>query len=482
MRYLNLYLPVLALIYSGFFQVVYGQVDDKLLLSPIQLQEDFFLLRKNLEEVQPGLYTYTPKHQLEAIFDSISNQLDRPMSPIDFYRTLVPILKPLGNNHTNIFPPKTYDQSLVSGRLRFPFRFYLRMDTLFVFEDASHEQLLRVGTVIRTVNGENALDLIEKMKNFYTRDGYNESSANWYLSIGFSKRYAYYFGTPDSYTIGYLDKDGAEQEVEIKALTFDEIKANQRRLSLPDLFPKEENYVYKDLGGIAYLKVKSFEPPKALAFMRFLSKSFREIQKNQPQALILDVRNNAGGFPEATYMLLRYLIKEKIKPVIAEYARVKTLPNPEYYVKDQFFNHFNKQKLLWKNNRYEVKRADKTRLKPRSNAFHGKLYVLINERCFSATGEFLGQVQSHTDAVFVGVEAGGNPVTQAASDLFTLILPHSKLEVIIPGIKTEMHVHIKNTGHGVQPDVEIIPRVEDILAGRDVQLTWILQEIKRNRK
>lgn len=467
-----IFLTVLALL---------SQAEEREILSVKELQEDFHILRTNLETVHPGLYTYTPKEKLDSMFEEIYRQLDRPMTTLELYRKLVLILPPLGNNHTDIDPPKSYDQSLLEGRLRFPFRFLLRKDTLFVLEDASNEQALKPGTVITKVNGKGALSLIAEMKRYLRTDGYNESTANWYLAIGFSKRYAYYFGTPDRYQVAYLDTQGIEQEVEIKAVPYADIKANQARFSLPDLFPKQENYVYKNLEGVAYLRVRSFQPEKALPFIRFLSKSFAQIKKDQPKALILDVRNNGGGFPEAANRLIRYLIHETIQPALVEYAKVKEIPDPTHYEKEMFFKHFKKQPLVWRNGRYEVKGAGKVKLRPRANAFQGNLYVLINASCFSATGEFLGQVKTHTNAIFVGVEAGSNSVTQVANDLLILTLPHSKLKVQLPVIKSIMRVNYENTGHGVEPDVEIHPTVEDLVKGRDVQLAWILEDIRRNK-
>ena len=131
--------------------------------------------------------------------------------------------------------------------------------------------------------------------------------------------------------------------------------------------------------------------------------------------------------------------------------------------------------MKWDGQYYQVKGAARTKVKPASITFGGNLLVLINSRCASATTELLGQIASHCTATFLGEETGGNPVTQAASDLLTLVLPNSQLKVQMPMIRSVMNVSFENDGHGLQPDIPFRPSIEDVLEGKDTLLKLALK-------
>ncbi|MDW3645615.1 MAG: S41 family peptidase [Bacteroidia bacterium] len=445
-------------------------------LSVKQLQEDFQVFRGQLEKVHPGLYTYSSKEKLYGIFEEIKARLNEPMSQIDFYRALLPILRPIGNNHTEIQAPDAYNEQLINDLPRFPFRLYHDKAKLYVLEDLSREQEIGVGAVITRMNGRDILEIFEEMKALYRVDGFNESSPNWALSVVFSRKYAQFFGTPTSYDLEYVDQKGKKKRTTISGIPQIELQEAAQNLKTPNLFGHGEKYQFKFIEDVAYLKIASFQPEKARTYISFLKDSFKKIKEKGSQKLILDLRNNGGGYPEASYKLLAYLIKESIRPAILEYAKVDKIEDAQYYEKDFFFKHFHKQNLIWRNGRYEGKAAPKIQIKPEALAFDGELIVLINARSSSATGELLGQIKTHTNASFIGTEAGGNCVTQVASDLLTLVLPHSGIKVTLPAIKSLMRVNFENTGHGVQPDIEILPSVQDLWEERDVVLEKALEK------
>ena len=116
------------LFFTCFALSISAQKSDDL-IAVQDLKEDFQIFRHNLETVHPGLYEYTPKIVLDSIFDGIESNLTEPISSIDFYRRLLPLMRPIGNNHTDLEPSKNYIETLQKEALRFPFRFYFRKDS-----------------------------------------------------------------------------------------------------------------------------------------------------------------------------------------------------------------------------------------------------------------------------------------------------------------------------------------------------------------
>ena len=72
----------LVILIFGSFQC-FAQSDR--IISSQELQQDFWVYRKSLEEAHPGLYWYKTKTQMDSIFDSAREQLDQPMSERNFF-------------------------------------------------------------------------------------------------------------------------------------------------------------------------------------------------------------------------------------------------------------------------------------------------------------------------------------------------------------------------------------------------------------
>ncbi|MEM6343897.1 MAG: S41 family peptidase [Bacteroidota bacterium] len=278
-----------------------------------------------------------------------------------------------------------------------------------------------------------------------------------------------------NFELTFREADATLKTVTINALPMAQILAQKPSLDARNRLA-EEKYTFKLQDDIALLKVKSFQPEKALSYRKFLANAFKQLQDQKVQALLLDLRDNGGGYPEATWQLLRYLIDEPVQASLVEYAMVDQIPAPHDFEEEMFFKHFHRQKKVFVDSMFEIKGAQRI-LKPYKKAYRGPLYVLMNAASASATGEFLGQLKTHTEAVFMGEEAGSNPVSQSASDLLKLTLPNSKIRVVIPAIQSISRVDFPNDGHGIRPDVECIPSIESVLAGEDELLVKALQMV-----
>lgn len=138
-------------------------------------------------------------------------------------------------------------------------------------------------------------------------------------------------------------------------------------------------------------------------------------------------------------------------------------------------------KHVKKGNHYEIigRGVWKGEVKPAKNVFKGKVYVLMNGYCVSAAGEFIGHLKSLDRAVFIGEEAGGNPVIFTGGVSLPIDLPHTRITGTIPLQLVEMNVDLKNTGHGVIPDYDIKPSINEVLREEDIQMEFVLALINR---
>jgi C-terminal processing protease CtpA/Prc len=133
---------------------------------------------------------------------------------------------------------------------------------------------------------------------------------------------------------------------------------------------------------------------------------------------------------------------------------------------------------------YEIKgRGDWTgKIIPAKAVYQGKIYVLMNGYCVSAAGEFIGHLKNIKRSIFIGQEAGGNPVIFTGGVSLPIDLPHTRITGTVPLQLVEMNVTQKNNGHGVRPDYEIAPTISDIMEGKDVEMELALELIRKRQK
>jgi C-terminal processing protease CtpA/Prc len=111
--------------------------------------------------------------------------------------------------------------------------------------------------------------------------------------------------------------------------------------------------------------------------------------------------------------------------------------------------------------------------------YTGKVVVLIDEGCFSATDNLLACLADlHPNVVFVGRPSGGG--TGAPYEIATLT--HSKAVLTLCTMRIWSPHGRQIEGRGTQPSVAIRPSRADLLAGRDADLAAALEQAKNQSK
>jgi Peptidase family S41 len=101
----------------------------------------------------------------------------------------------------------------------------------------------------------------------------------------------------------------------------------------------------------------------------------------------------------------------------------------------------------------------------------GRLYVLVGALTFSAAMNNAAQFQDETQAILVGEQIGEKPNSYQEPRQFRL--PNSHLIVRASSLYYKFRQHGPNA---VTPDKTIVPTWEDVKAGRDPALDWVLAQ------
>jgi C-terminal processing protease CtpA/Prc len=313
--------------------------------------------------------------------------------------------------------------------------------------------------------------LMEKLAEFTFVDGYNENYSQYLSSQYLNTRYAYAIGLPEVYEIDYIKSDGNLANGLIQPIAWNE--------TVNEKTSKDEQNKYSFIinDSTAFLTINSFSIDSK-SFQKFLKKSFAKIRDIDIKFLVIDMRDNRGGSQKAANELLGYFIKETVRPIKEKYAVVDKLPYQEYFIKDNSFNYFHKEKLKKSEGKYVGVSDAEIKVSPKRKPFMGNLIFLINENCASATTSFLGQIKTHrTDALFIGRETLGNPAIVVADYIVSLVLPNSNIIVKIPLISSEKNVSFDNPKRGVVPDIEVTLSIEEIKLKSDKIMKRAKEEI-----
>lgn len=461
-----------------------------------KLLQDLEILESHLYQVHPGLFTYTPQEEFQAFFTELMSK-DEDLSPIEFYRSLLPLHSLIQNGHTFLIPPEDWSQAVEDKLPHFPFDIYPYENRLYILRNLSLAEKIQAGDELLSINGQNAYQVFIHLRNSWTRDGENRSFPTEIVSQDFSEFYANVLGTPDSFDI-QIKRAKKEENFTIEALPLAKLKElsehryqHEKRPWYNDNPGSPTNFKIKDGVGILYLPSFSIYQLKEdkIKYKAFFRKVFEELEEKNIENLIIDIRDNGGGHGDVAAELFSYLHEEDFYLLSEIYSKINSLKDKRNYEGVSFFLRLQMKLALKKieedqyvPKKFAAKRnhLSLTKHKASSPMYSGKLYILQGGWSFSASGMFTGLLKNYEKGIIIGEEAGGNPHTQVGDFEQMLVLPHSKVRIRIPLFYERMAVEFENTGRGLIPHHIIRPSIEDKLKGKDPLMDFTLKLIRKS--
>ena len=465
-------------------------------LDSIKAAEDFTVFQKILTEGHPALYEYISKDSLSHLFSSQRNKISDSTTDIDLYKSLVTITSPIGDGHLQLFAPNT----LKTESYYFPLILKI-IDSEFYTDTKDFG--IPIGSKIVEINEIKTATLLQKFKKYISSDGYNNTRKYRDIELKFGLYFAYEFGITKKFEIKYKTP-GSE---EIKSITLDAepfIRVRLRNAKRNSYFhPFHKNtdtiqyfedrisnknpYVYykKNL-KTAILVVNSFSGDIKI-FKSTLIKIFKEINKKKIEHLIIDVRNNDGGYRPNAIHLFSFITDNIFKQRTKEFVATLKIPEKDYVIKtlgdENLFlkAKFNQHPVI---DGWEIKFDElETIMVPEKNRFTGKVYVLTSGTTFSAGTEFVLNAKNDPEIMVLGEETGGGYYQHLGEFPVYYELPNSKIIMVISLEKIEHFVkdQFVTKGSGILPDKFISMHLNDLITGTDPLLKYLYQLIRVNK-
>jgi hypothetical protein len=430
-------------------------------LTAQQLQADFQLTRRALEEAHGGIYRYTPKAQLDLIFDDAAARLNRPMEAQEFQSMLAQAVAALRCGHTAVLPSPALKAAMARALL-LPLEVRLIKGRLYIERDFDGAGKL-AGREIVSVNGVAAGAIVERLTAAAPGDGFIATARAQRVARKFGEELYTQLGMQGRFTLGLR----AAPTVTLPGQT-------QAALKLAGAGRPPQRFVQLSLlddGKIARLQVFRFsDEDEDDEGKVILKKAFEKIAASGAQTLLLDLRDNGGGEDALGKRVFAHLVDAPFA-----YYEALTVKRPGL----SFAEHVEGPAgipagalKLRADGVYALAGHPNLGVQqPAAPAFKGKVIALINGRSFSTTAELITQLHDKKRATFVGEESGGAYHGNSSGNDAMLVLPNSGLRVVIPLVTYTLAVTGQHAnGRGVVPELEVTPTIGDYLGGRDVVL------------
>ncbi len=486
-------------------------------LKPVKdLQADVDFTYRKIKQIHPGLYWYISPAALDYKFDSLKKTIDRPMDSFDFFRKISPVVASIRQGHMSMTPPQPLMTKAETKAFRkkgdgpfSQFKFSSNDGKLYVVKNKSRNKTIQPGSEVVAINGIPAPSLIKEYTNWFTSDGHNKTFYKHKLDRLFGQFFTYQYGLQDSVTYQFRHADTLKT-VSIKRCVVDTAKTKMATAKKPltreekkKLRRYKSTYGYNALTGlynrslyfkdadssIAVMKIRAFSEGNP---GRFYDESFKKLKQHGTKTLILDLRDNPGGSVSEIAELYRHLADTTFIFTDPSEVVSKTSLLHSNFFRDggiitkvgklaaaPFFYSYMFLKVTHKDDgKYYFDMRSTTRPKPiATDAFKGKMYVIINGGSFSAACLLSSELKGSKRAFFVGEETGGAYNGTVAGILPIMTLPHSKINLRIGMMRIAPYYKSELDGRGIFPDKEIKPTLQDEITETDPELDWIMKDI-----
>lgn len=471
------------LVFLLFSQLLFGQDQEYpglRLLTEEQVLSDHQILVQALSSIHPNQYLFLSEDEMLNAQGEIIRDIEKGLSNDEFHIRIRNFLRKLGCGHSVAKPSAEWYSYVKQNSHLLPFKVYLLDGELFIQEAYDRDSLLERGWKILAIDDKKTEDIYRDMLSIQEKDGITNSYSNFRIEGLFTTYYLFLYGQKESYTLTVEKDNGLVESLTIYA-------GKRKQISKKD----EESYLFKSEMSNARFFIREEYPGTGIldidrfntkGYKKFYKDVFREIESRNIEHLILDLRDNGGGYFPNGNNLLKYLLNEKFymtfnrpklegkKPPEARLAFWSKMTNLMFsMMPDQ-----DKE-----DHRRNYSLSNKAKKKAH---FDGRLYVLTNGGTFSLGSYVSTYLKHHSPAFFIGSETGGGEFGSNAVITYHLTLPESGIRVDIPYYYLDHQIERdENFGYGVQVHHEISYTIAEKLGGRDKAFEKALELIEKQK-
>lgn len=464
-------------------------------LTKEQVIEDYNILKNVLTEGYPNLYEYNSESKWDSLFTNYEKEkLTIVKTTNDFYKSITELTNYARDGHLIVMRPQ-----LTSIPKLFPLLLKIIEKKFYTDTD---DFGIPVGSEIVSIDNIDAIELRRKFLKYAPSDGFSTGKKDRQIEREFGILHFYEFGAKETYQVKYKTPSDEVFTKNIKSQSFESIggrfvnrnsyfsiyhNATNNSEFVKNTIGKKEPFVYFiDSLNTAVLTMNSFQLDVE-KFREQLKAIFKNINRKKVENLIIDIRQNEGGYPLNSINAFSYIAHQPFKQQISSSVITSELPEENYsqnlvngYTYKTFFVKYYQNAQKKENEWILTTDENEAYMIPNKKGFKGKTYVLIGGKTFSAGSSF-ALFCKNQGITLIGKETGGSYYTQTGGYPMIYTLPNSKIKVLISFVKINRYTKDETVkkGSGILPDIEIPLTINDLIEGKDSQLDYVIKQINK---
>ncbi|KMQ70571.1 S41 family peptidase [Chryseobacterium koreense] len=262
--------------------------------------------------------------------------------------------------------------------------------------------------------------------------------------------------------------------------------------------PEIVNKLFSIKNNIAYIQIPAMVAKEDAPLLLEKINSFMESIRNDSKALIIDVRSNGGGTRDITYEFAKYFVHPDSIFVVNATKQRGLIPLSEENIESLHSRNLYSFSELDKQEQKSVTKFLKTfkpmyeldnkkyseyyfgllngkKLAKQSFYYNKPVYILANEKSFSAASVFVAVFKNIPNVKIVGVTTDGS---SGNSDRFEL--PNSEIRLKLSTMVSFQKDGKILDGYGTEPDIKIERDINQILWKSDTQIDKLRSIILKN--
>ena len=457
------------------------------------LRADAALLRRAYETLHPGLYRYRSKAEIDAAFAQLDHEFSQDRTLADAYLAIARLTTVVQCGHTypNFFNQGEDVAQALLQRPRVPFEFRWLDRRMVVTRSYADVPALQPGTEVLSIDGRPVAAILDGLMPYSRADGGNDAKRVRNLEVQGHGRYEAFdvyfplvFPRDESRPFALQvrsDPGGKVQSVLVPALA-----AAQRLVT--DGAPRGDSnpLSYGEVAtGVGLLRMPTWALYNSKwPWESYLDQLFVALSSKGIADLIIDLRANEGGLGVGDRILAHLTTRDLPAEPVVRKTRYRKVPDdlrPYLETWDRTFYDWGDSAVDLGDGFYRLTQYDNdpggSVVKALAPRYNGRVWVLIGAVNSSATFEFASAVNRGRLGTLVGQATGGNQRGITGGAFFFLRLPRTGIETDVPLIGQFPVSDRPLPDAGLEPDVYVAPRVEDIASGRDAELDEVLRRI-----
>ena len=400
-------------------------------------KDDLDDLGKKLIKTHPGIFKFTSEKDFINIIEEKKALITDHTTYGSYRWHCSEIIAIVNCSHTGMggFEP---ENAMLPNSLRFPVQTALIEGVLYVTDPLSNKHQIAKKDEITSINGTPIKELTNDIYEHISSQGLIKTTKRLFFNKWSTGLIAYAMNFPEQYTVEVNGKKGP-------ITLFEAQSHNNPVINSPIVGCGEPlclQVIDKETAVLSIYSFNFYSWNNYDKFVEFMDKSFLEIKEKQIKNLVLDVRQNGGGAPEASIYLLQYLV-------------------------DSPFTYFpDKERINGGGTQF-----------PKDNAFKGSQYYLIDGHGNSTTGHFMAMVKKMDLGVIIGEELGSNQFCTAGQTIFKL--KNTRIEFYSANNENRVSVTSLPDERGILPDYKINQSIDDYLNKVDVVRDYAIKLVKK---